>query len=179
VADTLSTLHLNTIDATVSATFKSLGDTFLGNTTVAGDLVVNGTYSVTQSNSGNVVNSLPNLYFQSSPLASLVDFFNGLVTINKEGAVTLQKLKVSDVKAADSQNDPTIGSGTIAAGKTQVIINTNQISKTAKVFVTPRSFTGGQSLVVASLNPGQSFTVSLDHAISTNITFDWWIVETK
>lgn len=38
---------------------------------------------------------------------------------------------------------------------------------------------GSQALVVESINIGNSFTVSLDHTLSENLTFDWWVVQNE
>ena len=88
VTDTLSTLNLNTIDATVSGQLNVLGNTTLGSTAVNGDFSVNGSFSVEPTADGNSINSLTTLYLQNSPLAELVDIFNGAVTIAKDGTIT-------------------------------------------------------------------------------------------
>ncbi|MBI3486111.1 MerR family DNA-binding transcriptional regulator [Candidatus Daviesbacteria bacterium] len=169
-------ISLNVQEATVSGIFRSLGDTFLAKTNVAGDITQDGTLSI---EGGKSINALPTLYFQNSLIAETVDFFNGLITFDKTGKVTLQKLVIPDTKLATLNSDPTIGSGKIISGQTSVIINNNQVSSTAKIFVTARSKIGSQALVVESVNPGNSFIVSLDHALGNDLIFDWWIVETK
>ncbi|MDO8269733.1 MAG: hypothetical protein Q7T54_03620, partial [Candidatus Levybacteria bacterium] len=106
LADDISTYSL-----TVNDTFKSLGLSYLGNTSISGDLTVSGqTYlgntnivgdvtigdiaitsnsinvsgvtDVTGSNSGGI------LYLQSSSLANGLDIFNGEVTIDKNGTIS-------------------------------------------------------------------------------------------
>ena len=177
----ISTLKLDTIEATVSSTFKSLGQTFLGQTTIAGDLSVDGTFSI---NNGNSLNSLPTLYIQNNPLTALVDFFNGLVTIDKSGKVMAQeiqtnKITVAATQPASSTANPTIGSSKISTGQTEVAVFNNQVTQSSKVFITPRGKTGGQALAVTGIVNGSGFVVGLDHSISQDINFDWWIIGTK
>ncbi len=161
---------------TVSQDLKSFGDTFLGKTNIAGDLTIDGTFTITN---GSELNALGTLFIQNGTLANLVDFFNGAVTIDKTGTLTAQKITVPENKVLGATSDPSIGSATIAVGETSVVIPNNQVTATDKIFITPRSKVGTQSLVVESITAGTSFKVSLDHALTTETNFDWWIVGTK
>ncbi len=82
--------------ATVRDTFMSLGKTFLGDTNVSGRVNIDGTLTITE-NSINVIGNpyqdgqIPTdgiLYLQNSPLANLIDLFDGAVTIDKFGTIT-------------------------------------------------------------------------------------------
>jgi uncharacterized protein YoxC len=166
IADTLSTLDLRVLDATVSGTLKSFGNTFLANTTIAGDLSVDGLFSITN---GDSINSLPALHIQSSPLASLVDFFNGLVKIDNTGTLVVQKLSVSD---------KTLSEATIPAGQTKVTIPTTQITSASNIFTSSNTLTD-KTLAVINQKPGLSFDVAIVSPSNFDIIFKWWIVDSK
>ena len=132
------------------------------------------------------------LYLQRSPLAQGLDIFSSKVVIDKNGNITTQgTIAASEVKTSKLtiSNTPiasgsatlaaSIGTGSIPAGQTSVTINASQISDKSKIFVTPRAKIGSQALVVESISAGNSFTVSLDHSLPEDLTFDWWIVQTE
>ncbi len=173
---------LEAYDTEIQNSFKSFGETTLGNTTIAGDLTQDGTLSIT---SGNTINSLGTLYLQSSPLADTVDFFNGQVTIDKTGrivatevvakTVTTEKLNIANpVSGAEH-----IGTATIPAGATEIPVNTTATTANSKVFLTATSSTGGQALIVSYQEAGLGFIVSLDHTYASDIKFNWWIVDSS
>ena len=174
-------------EASISNIFKSLGETFLGNTLVAGDLTIDGTLSLSQ----NSLNSLTTLYIQNSPLTGGVDFFNGKVTFDKDGFLIAQKISAPEVTTnkLTISNTPiatgsatlgaSIGTGKIPGGQTGVTINTDQVSTTSKIFVTLLTSSSGQALFIQTIEPGAGFTVSIDGPINHDIEFNWWIVESK
>ncbi|OGE30366.1 hypothetical protein A2631_01160 [Candidatus Daviesbacteria bacterium RIFCSPHIGHO2_01_FULL_44_29] len=100
-------------DTIISNSFKSLGETFLGQTTIAEEVNVDGTLSVT----GNAINSIGTLYLQSAPLSTKLDIFGGKLVIDIDGNLTTS----GDIKAtnleitgalitrADAGEDITIG----------------------------------------------------------------------
>lgn len=75
--------QLSAYATTVSATFKSLGETFLGNTMVAGNFIVDGTLSLT----GDSINTLTDLHIQNGPMAGNIDFFNGKIIMDNLGNI--------------------------------------------------------------------------------------------
>ena len=180
---------LNAYQAGIQDNFKVFGTTTLGKTNIAGDLNIDGTLSI---ENGNTINAISILHLQSSILAEGLDMFNGKVTIDKDGniktsgevagaSIVTNKLTISNTPVASSSATltPTIGSGKILAGQTSIVINTAQVTSTSKIFVTPRTKIGTQSLVVDSVTGGLGFSVSLDHFLADDVTFDWWIVESK
>ena len=178
---------LTTYDLNIQNSLKSLGQTTLANTLIAGDLTIDGTLSLT----GSSLSTLGPLYIQNSPLAGPVDFFNGLITIDSKGSVLAQKVATPEVvtnkltisntpiASASASLQPSIGSATIPAGQTEVPVFTAQASDTAKIFLTPRASTGKQSLYVKEVVAGTGFAVGIDKRVNNDINFDWWIVETK
>ena len=75
-----------------------------------------------------------------------------------------------------SQN---IGSSIMPSGDNTVVINSTEVKPNSKIFVTPTSLTGKQTLVVTQKVEGQSFTVEMDRAINADIYFDWWILNVE
>ncbi|MDO8498935.1 MAG: hypothetical protein Q7S44_04065, partial [bacterium] len=154
-------------------TLKSLGDTYLGNTIIAGNFSVDGTLSLT----GDSLSTLGTLYLQNGPLAGNIDLFNGLVIIDTKGKVTAQTVTTKKLEIDNSDIlSASLGSAKISAYNLAVTISTTAITQNSKIFLTPTSPTGGQSLIVSKKNPGAGFVVSLDKAYSKDITFDWFIV---
>ena len=69
----------------------------------------------------------------------------------------------------------TIGEGIISAGKTTTTINNPNVTTNSKIFLTPTSNTGGQTLVVKNKQDG-IFTVSVELPNAKNISFDYWVI---
>jgi len=68
----------------------------------------------------------------------------------------------------------------LKTGQTNVVIRTSAITANSKLFTSPRTKTGGQALIVENINPtAQTATVSIETTITSDITFDWWIVDFK
>lgn len=111
------------------------------------------------------------LYLQDQSLGG-VNVLNGKFTIDKNGNVKVLKLNIDDSDSSSSS----IGGGKISAGATSVTISTAAVTSKSRIFITPTSETGGQPLIVSVKNPGRGFTVTIDNSFSSNITFDWWVV---
>jgi hypothetical protein len=92
-------------------------------------------------------------------------------------AGTLAADKVEAGSYAIKETSELVGSSTLAAGNTQAIIPNINVKENSKIFVTATSSTQGQSLIVSEKIAEQSFTISIDIAISQDITFDWWILD--
>jgi hypothetical protein len=156
----------------------------LGSTSINGDLTIDGTLSI---ENGNEINVFGTLYLQKSFLADNIDIFNGAVTIDSSGnisttgVITASEVKTDKVTVTNSASvlSATIGTGTIAAGSTSLVINTTEVNSTSKIFITPRSKIGTQALVVESVIDGESFEVTIDHSLATDANFDWWIVDSQ
>ncbi|MBU1031725.1 hypothetical protein KKE03_02240, partial [Patescibacteria group bacterium] len=173
--------------AEIQDNFKVLGPSTLATTLIAGDLTVDGTMSI----SGDSINAISTLYIQNDLLSSSIDFFNGKVTIDKNGnivslgeiaaaSVVTNKLTISNTPIASGSATlaASIGSETIPAGQTQITISTEDISTGSKVFITPTSVTD-KVLSVTSIEEGISFDVSMLSPSTADINFNWWIVGTR
>lgn len=166
---TFSAQEIAANTATFSQTLKSLGETFLGSTIVAGDLVQDGTLSLSE---GNTINALPTLYLQKSALAGAVDFFNGAVTIDKEGHLQAQTVTVTELKVAGKKIS---GNAQIMAGKASVEVESPVVTASSRILVTPSSSTSAV-LAVTARQAGQKFVVSTTQPVSDDTSFDWWLI---
>jgi hypothetical protein len=154
--------QLTAYSASIQDSFKSLGKTFLGTTTIAGDFSVDGTLSIT----GNSITALGTLSLQ-----------NGFVTIDSSGNVTAKTITVDKLILGAKAGNASIGTGTIAGGTVSASIATTALTDKSKVFVSLQSPTSGQSVYVSSQTTGTGFSVTLDHAVPADVTFNWMIVD--
>lgn len=169
VAGTLSSDTLFTAqDGKISGDLNVFGKTTLANTTIAGDLNIDGTLSLT----GNSLNNLGTLYIQNSPLAALVDFFNGLVIIDKGGNLRAQSVTVAEFKVVTNKIS---GSGKIPAGSKFIEIENVLVSPSSRILITPTSETD-LVLAVTDKEEGKRFTVSVVRDTTNDINFDWFMV---
>jgi len=158
--------QLTAYDLNVQNSLKSLGTTTMGSTLIAGDLTVDGTMSI----SGNSLSTLGTLYIQNSSLAGPVDLFNGAVTIDETGTLAVKKIELPP---------EVLGEAIIPAGSLEIPVFTEAITEKSKVFLTPTTPTGGQSLIMSEIISGSGFVVSLEEPFSSDIRFNWVILDSK
>ncbi len=176
ISSTLSSLNLEAVDATFSGTFKALADSFLGTASFHDDVTVDGTFSIT---GGKALNAIGTLFIQKSPLASLVTFFEGLVTIDDQGALkTAGTVTTKNTITNQLVIKNTIGTDTIPAGSTVVTIKSGAVTADSKVFTTPLTQTS-QALSVTHIKPGESFDIVVSDPASDDIQFNWVLVNTN
>lgn len=156
--------NLDNLSITGKTTVNDLGIT--GKVT-AGLLTINGFNDVFAS-----LNTLSDdLYLQDQGLGG-VNVLNGKFTIDKNGNVKVLKLNVDDSNSSSSS----IGGGKITAGATSVNISTTSVTSKSRIFITPTSETGGKALIVKTKTAGVGFRVIIENSFSSDITFDWWVV---
>ncbi len=195
VTENLSSLRLSSLDATISGTLKSLGETFLGNTIVAGDFSIDGTLSVTGSsinslacpvipaeagiqgnNSGSRIGSgmtdCGTLFVQNSPLASGVDFFNGLMTISKDGILTAKEVVADQFKVNAGTS---AGTATLGAGQTEIWVPNTWVKSNSIIIITPESDTA-LPLIVKYKVADFGFTASITAPQANDIQFSYIII---
>jgi len=68
-----------------------------------------------------------------------------------------------------------IGEAAIEAGQTEVIVETTAVTDKSKVFVTPTTATD-KVLSVSTIVDGESFKVVITSPSTSDIKFNWWIV---
>jgi len=93
-------------------------------------------------------------------------------------ALTVDKINVStgNTEPVSGKSSDSVGSETIVAGQTEILIETTAVTTDSKIFVTPTSTTLGQSPYVIEKVDKTSFKVKIDAAVGTDIKFDWLII---
>ena len=116
------------------------------------------------------------LKLQSDGLNS-VDILAGKVTIEPsgnmkiEGEITIKKLNIDTTDVASAS----LGEGIIKAGENKIIINSKSVTSKSKIFVTPTSEVDSP-LIVIDKKAQDSFTVKVKSPVSSDVKFDWWII---
>lgn len=157
-------------EATISGKLMSYGETYLARTLFAGDIIQDGTFSITN---GSTINALPILFLQTSSLATTVDMFNGKITADKDGNVKAAG-EVAGKQIAVSNESA--GSGVIKAGESKVVISAGLVQDNSLIFVTPTSATE-KVIYIGSKVAGQEFSVETKSAVDVDTSFNWWIVK--
>lgn len=106
-----------------------------------------------------------------------IDILNGKIVIETngnikvQGEITARKVNINtkDVAAAS------LGTSTLTAGETKVIIETTAITDKSKVFITPKTKTL-LPLSVTNQIAGDSFTVEINSPTTKDVEFNWWVV---
>ena len=70
------------------------------------------------------------------------------------------------------------GTAVIPAGLAELEIENSKIENSSLIYVTPTSTTENNVLFVKSKETGK-FTVGFTDPININVTFNWWVIETK
>ncbi len=148
--------------------FKSLGQTTLGKTLIAGDLIIDGTMSVT----GNSINTIGVLSLQNSSLAQGVDIFNGKVTINNLGQITAIAVSTNKLILGSQ----VLGESKITTGTQETTVQTLAITEKSRIFITAQTEID-TPLFVAGKIVGQSFTVRTKNPPKDDIIFDWQVLD--
>lgn len=141
----------------------SLENLIIGGKTTVNDLGITGKVTaglLSLDGLNSTINSLSDIKFNLP---------NGKVVIDQNGNLNIQKLNI------DEENS-SIGGGLIQSGSTSVFVNSPAVTSKSRIFVTPTSETGGQSLIVKTKTAGKGFTVIIEKSYSSNITFDWWVI---
>lgn len=172
ITNSAQVLNLSAEVATVSGVFKSHGDTYLGSTLIAGDLVVDGTYSV---RNGSSVNALPILHFQDSPLAESVDFFNGLVSLDKSGTISAKEILTDQLRVNEGKSG---GKGKIKAGELEAAVFNDLVEDDSIIIVTPESLTD-KVIAVGEKVPGTGFVAKISSTSVNDIEFNFIIIGQK
>lgn len=159
---------LQAYDGIFQNSLKSLGETMLANTTIAGDLTVDGSLSMT----GTSINTIGTLLIQSSSLAEKVDFFNGLFTIDKGGKVFAKVIVADQFKV---KKDVSSGIATIPAGSTDLAILNNLVKNDSIISLTAETTTSVPVAVKEKVEDS-GFVVSIISAQSDDIKFNYLIV---
>ena len=166
----------------VEEDFAVSGNTTLSNLSTIGDITIANNLTLASTSINTIGEDL-----QIQPLKQgNVSFMDGLVMIDIEGNVvvsgkiTAPTIETSKLIITTTPTSQAIGSGTIVAGETEIVIETTAVTADSKILLSPTTQLGSKSLYVSSKTADTSFTVSLDGTImQSNITFDWFILEAK
>ena len=137
----------------------------------SGLLSIKGLDSSVGSGSATINTLSSDLYLQNLGVGG-VNILAGKVTIDKNGNVKVKKLNVDESEISSAS----IGRTTIPAGTTSLNVSTTAVTASSKIFVTLKTKTGKQPLIVNSQTAGTNFTVTLEESYPSDITFDWWVV---
>jgi hypothetical protein len=160
-----------------------------GNLAVSGNLTVGGVLGVntidlagntaSQSASSSAFGKLAFLGAGGAEVASIdasgsASFAGNLVA---SGSGTFNKLFITDTPVGTpSASQATAGTGTLSRGQVEVLIPTSAVTANSLIYVTPLSATGNQVLFVKQKSAGAGFSVAIDRQVSTDIQFNWWII---
>ena len=174
-----------------------LGKTNLSDLAVTGD-ITSGILVIRSSDSSISTIAGP-LRFQTGPEAGDIEAYGGKIRMTAKGDIEVTgKIKAEIVAAKkfavlglateikESTNSATIsaqltptqssiGQSMLPSGETEIVIENTNIDKNSKIFITPTTSTEGQTLVVAEKSTGR-VKITIDHEITRDITFDYWIV---
>ena len=196
-------------DITLTESLAVFGDTLLGQTMIAGGLLVDGTITVANDSIETVTDTL---YIQKNRLAAL-DIMGGTLVVTTQGDVmitgnlditgnitlknsfgsvvasldqegnatfsgslTVNKLRFDEIATDSATLGASVGRALLTAGSQTAFIANDRITDETLIYLTPLSSTGAQSLYVSGKTPGQGFTVALDAPLTTDVEFNWWIV---
>jgi len=101
----------------------------------------------------------------------------GTITAKKviTNELEVGKIRVATESAGLVDEEATIGTATIPAGETLIVVKNNQITENSLIFVTPKT-TISQPLAVTKQIEGESFTVEVEGPVAKEVKFNWWIV---
>ncbi len=86
-------------------------------------------------------------------------------------------IKTLVIEKNSDQTQSSIGEGIIKAEETSVIIESNQVMPSSKIFVTFRSDYGSRWWI--GYQEKGRFAVNISDPLSEDVEFDWWIVQTE
>jgi archaellum component FlaF (FlaF/FlaG flagellin family) len=132
------------------------------------------------------------MFINSGTISKSIEGENGLEAIQEltlEGLLNTNKIVTQeletnvltindDVTIKDDGGDvnaSSVGSATIEAGDTDIIIETISVTDSAQVFVTAKTYLE-QPLYISEILNEESFTVSIANALDEDIEFSWFII---
>jgi hypothetical protein len=166
---------LDVKDATVSGTLDVLGRATFSDVGVTGNITT-GLLSI--HGLEGEINTIGQPLKLQSLRTNNIDLMAGKVIIDPagnvtaKGEITVKKYNI-DISDPDSAS---FGRATLKANTSSLTVKTKAVKGKSGIFLTPRAKTGGQTLAVGSVTDGDSFTVEVEHVVTNNVPFDWWIV---
>ncbi len=161
-------------DATVSGQLFVQGRTTINDLGVTGNIMT-GVLSI--HGLDGTIDAVGNTLKLQSLGTGSVDLLAGKVTVDANGNI-VAKGEITAKKITIDESDPasaSSGNGILKAGSTTITIKTTAVHARSHFFVTPRVKTT-RVLGVSAESDSVSFTVEVVDAPTTDIPFDWWIV---
>ena len=162
-------------DATISGSLAVQGRTTLNDLGITGNITA-GILSI--HGLDGTIDAIGNTLKLQSLGTGSIDLLAGKVTVDEHGNI-IAKGEIITQKINVDESDPasaSIGNGTLKAGDSQVVISTKAVHTKSHIFATPRGKTGDHQIEVGTVIDGASFTVQIEHSYTSDISFDWWIV---
>jgi hypothetical protein len=200
---TIENLSMSTEDGAlvVSTNLTVTGDVLMNNASFTGDVAIgqmkfdslNNDISINGMSCVNIDGTLNTSLCNTQTLfvmknkAGNLNFFDGKVVINPTGEMTVEKINAGEVaatkvKASEYQvvaGSEVSGNTQILSGQTEITILTSKVKENSKVFVTANGDLGGRSLYVTDKVEGVSFKVKLNQALTSDVNFDWFILNSE
>ena len=148
------------------------------------DLSINGASCVNIDGTLNTaLCDTQSMYLMKNKAGNL-NIFDGKVVINPNGEMTIEKIQVGEVAAAKVKaseyevvaGSEVSGNSNILTGQTEITILTSKVKSNSKIFVTANNNLEGKSIYVSNKVEGVSFTVKLNGSVSSDVNFDWFIL---
>ncbi len=164
--------QLTAYEATIQSTFKSLGESFLMDTNVAGDLNVQGTMSINSDS----INTIGVLKIQDNALAGNIELFGGKVTISTDGSILAVQIDADKIIADELAitANKSAGQGTIPTGEGFTIITNSYVKENSLIILTPRTKSVANLSVVDRISGG--FTVATSLIENKDLEFDYIVI---
>jgi len=196
--DVTSTLYVSSINSktgSLSLANNTLIIDPLGSVAINGDLTVSGKI-LAESASVNQLEIGTPKEASSSALGSLLAIYNesgdAVATIDASGSANLASLTTNMITIASSgtatdssalssligttSSNATAGVATLASPNTELSIDSPYVTPNSLIYLTPTTNTDNKVLFVKAKGE-KSFTVAIDAPASTDISFNWWIIE--
>jgi len=172
------------------------GKTILNETTFTGDVQMGQMSFNTLENSLNVLGAscvrpdgtLDDALCQTQALflmknkAGNLNIFDGKVVLKPNGDMQVEKINVTEIKADEykvASTSQVSGTETLLANQTEIVINTTKVKANSKVFVTASNNLEGKTLYVDEKVDGVSFKVKINQSMTTDVKFDWFILNVE
>jgi|GEM_PF-4607110 len=187
---------LNSKTGTLSLANNTLIITASGQVSINGDLTVSGKIIADSASINSLEIGTPNSATVSA-LGQLLSIYNeagiAVATIDASGSANLASLTTNLITIASpgdatqsglaslvgtTQSNATAGESILVSPNTELTIESPYITPNSLIYLTPTTNTDNKVLFVKSKN-ATSFTIAIDTPASTNISFNWWIIQLK
>ncbi len=162
-----------------------------GDLIVTGNIFANNLDTRTATVSGTLAVGKGELATDSAKILALFNQDGNVVgSVDASGSANFDKLTTYGLVIASGNNldstisgqtssNSTIGTASIATGSSEIFINSSKINDDTLVYITPISDTNNQVLFVKSKQSHVGFTIAIPQPIEDEISFNFWLVQTK